>query len=305
MTAAYEGHSDIVQKLLDYDVDPDVVKNRGRSALFFAAQGGYMKALQAILSSGRANINLTDKNQLSPLHLASLGRSNEVVAFLIGKGANIDAVDDSGNAPLSFACRIGNVDIVRTFLQAGAAVDLPDDTLWTPLHLVLQEVKPETHEIVKLLLEYGANVNVRTDGGSMPPHIAAQEGDFDILRDLIAKGADINAEMSKGTPLMRAVVNGHVDAVEFLCENGANTSFSKTLGTSALHLALARNPNYDIVHKLIKMGADVNAMDNNDDTPLALAVSEDNLELVELLLDDGAEHGNVELYITGIVEWEC
>ena len=77
--------------------------------------------------------------------------------------------------------------------------------------------------VVQLLIELGANVHARSNGGTTPLLFAARHGDIASVRALLAAGADIKGKRPDGaTPLLVAVINGHEDLVDFLLEKGAD-----------------------------------------------------------------------------------
>jgi ankyrin repeat protein len=121
----------------------------------------------------------------------------------------------------------------------------------TPMHAAAG--KGHT-EIVALLLEHGADANVRDQNGQAPLHDAASNGHFQVVRLLLAKGADVNAEMHDDlTPLHNA----------------------------------ARSGNAQIVRLLLDRGADVNAKSADGKTPLNSAESEGHSEVAEILRQRG------------------
>ena len=140
---------------------------------------------------------------------------------------------DRTAAPMFWAAKFGNIPAVRALLKLGAGhphytVDkvFPGTGL-TVLHLAAGNGHAS---LVKVLIEAGAHVNVRTSNvnpGSASMHtalyVAAQEGHALVVMDLIKAGADLNIATSKNcTPLFIAAQNGHDDVVASLIQAGAN-----------------------------------------------------------------------------------
>ena len=98
-------------------------------------------------------------------------------------------------------------------------LDRPDNQGRTPLDYALMHCHTN---VISLLLDRGAKLNVKADGGATPLHLAAQQGCLDGVKLLLAKGANVNARDAQGkTPLDRAL-EWHRDAVvQFLQQNGA------------------------------------------------------------------------------------
>lgn len=118
---------------------------------------------------------------------------------------------------------------------------------------------------------------------------AAEQGDEPRVRQLLAKGWNVNArERIDGTPLMLAVKNGHRSVVKCLVEHGADVSKHLFGSTPLVEAVVAGHA--DIVQYLIQQGADVNAqMFGTRETALMTAAFRDQKQIVEMLLDSGAD----------------
>ena len=133
-----------------------------------------------------------------------------------------------------------------------------------------------------------------------PVAFAAANGHMDVLRCLVENGGDINSrrlvriysddhKCDKCTPLMIASEKGHINVVKFLIGQGAYTDLQNTEGETALHFVVrAKGDSVGISRRLIENGADVNARTHNKHTPLMLASSNDDINLVNFLLKNGA-----------------
>lgn len=136
-----------------------------------------------------------------------------------------------------------------------------------------------TTEIVALLIDRGANVNVKDEHGNTPLFFAAGKcgtGSLPMVRAMIARGADVNARCIGGmTPLQQACMSGRPEVVGFLLASGADVSVTeKSEGDTALHIAADRagsehtRANLRIIDLLFGYGADVNAPNTGGKTPL-------------------------------------
>ncbi|KAJ7459000.1 ankyrin repeat-containing domain protein [Mycena latifolia] len=183
--------------------------------------------------------------------------------------------DDS---PLQCASKEGHTEIVRLLLEKGANFNAGDDD--SPLQLASEAGHTE---IVRLLLDKGADVNVGDD--ESPLHLASEEGHTEIVHLLLEKGADFNAG-NDYTPLLLASGNGHTEIVRLLLKKGADIN----TGNEDTPLQWASTGGHtEIVRLLLEMGADFNAGGNY--TPLKLASKEGHTEIVRLLLEMGATGG--------------
>ena len=117
-------------------------------------------------------------------------------------------------------------------------------------------------------------------------HLAAEFGDPEVLRSLIERGADPDAQnKDQETPLFLASRKGRLEAARLLSELVTDINHQDLLGRTPLHVA-AENGHYDIARLLLNCGADVNAREKNFRTPLHLAVE---LAVTRVLLERGAE----------------
>ena len=137
-------------------------------------------------------------------------------------------------------------------------------------------------ELVKLLIDYGADIHAKNDC-VLSESIIKNKDSFDIVKFLIENGANISNKYDDTTPLIVSVHYGHPDIVKLLLENGADIH---ALDDYALTLS-SRHGYYDIVKLLLESGADIHA---EDDNPLREAVIEGHVDIVKLLVENGANN---------------
>lgn len=144
-------------------------------------------------------------------------------------------------------------------------------------------------EQIKSLIASGADVNVKNHSGDTLLSVAIINGNKDIIELLIARGADVNARgrFSK-TPLHWAVYKGRKNISGLLIAKGAHIDAKDFSNDTALHYA-ARYGHKDIAELLITKGADVNAKGDYAETPLHDAASRGHDDVVALLVDNGAD----------------
>jgi ankyrin repeat protein len=144
------------------------------------------------------------------------------------------------------------------------------------------------HLIVELLINAGADINRNSENEWSALSGAASYGHINVLRLLIEEGANVNIEEVGGrTPLLIAAHNGHTEAVRVLIENGADVNTANNGGDSPL-TASARRGHIQIVELLINAGVNVNP-EGNTRSPLINAVDSNNVQIVGLLLENGAD----------------
>ena len=151
----------------------------------------------------------------------------EVVRALLEAGANVDHQDKYRYTALIWASYKGHIEIVRALLAAGANVD--------DISLIRAVKYDKFRTLARLLIEYGANVNLEDNIGRTALIWASGEGDIEIVRLLIEYGATVNHQSKRGrTALVLASLNGHIEVVRALLEAGANVDLEDNVGWSIL-----------------------------------------------------------------------
>ena len=144
-------------------------------------------------------------------------------------------------------------------------------------------------DIAKLLIEKGANVNVRSPSGKTALWWAARYDHLELAELLIEKGADVNPKnMFDKVDLIGAVQHGHLEMVKLLIKKGADINAKNFYGKTALMIAIQQG-HLELAELLIEQGADVNAKDSSGMTALMLAAQYAYLEMAELLIQKGAD----------------
>ncbi|XP_053613892.1 transient receptor potential channel pyrexia isoform X2 [Plodia interpunctella] len=162
--AASLGLAACAKLLLDAGADVRAAVGPSRAtALHLAAEDGHAECARILLSHG-AHIDWPNFRGQTPLHLAALAQSVEVVELLVGRCANVRARDSDGRTPLHGAIVRGAraCDVARLLLSVGANPNAPDNFGYTPLHIAALN---EFSACVLLLLDYGGDVTLRTNGG--------------------------------------------------------------------------------------------------------------------------------------------
>ena len=149
-------------------------------------------------------------------------------------------------------------------------------------------VEQQQTTTIAQLLEKQANVNAPQADGMTALHWSAYHDDLEMVKRLIAAGADEKAASRYGvTALSLACTNGNADIVEALLENGAEPNATLPGGETPLMTA-ARTGRLSAVQALLARGADVNARERKGQSALMWAAAEGHVDVVDALLDAGA-----------------
>ena len=164
----------------------------------------------------------------------------DVVQALVAAGADVNAKDNSGRSALFHALE-ARYDDVADLLLSQPKLDLNAHGKNGTTALI-SYVWRERPDVVKSLLDRGADVNSQDDDGDTALHGAAENGNMEIIQLLLAKGAQLNARNKVGgTPLMWAAVYGNDDAVKELLKAGADKSLKDEDGKTARDWAIKNN----------------------------------------------------------------
>ncbi|MGE0815958.1 MAG: ankyrin repeat domain-containing protein [Vicinamibacterales bacterium] len=159
-----------------------------------AAMNGDRAAVRTLLQQG-SDVNAAQGDGMTALHWAAMKGDAELAQMLVYAGANVKATTRLGaNTPLIVAARNGRPDVVKVLLEAGAEADAATSTGTTPLMLAAASGSVEA---VKALLAAGAKVDATESSMEQTPLMfAAANSRVDVMRTLIAAGADVK-KMSK------------------------------------------------------------------------------------------------------------
>lgn len=199
--------------------------------------------------------------------------------------------------------RNGNITQINDLLGQGVDVNvvIEEDNNITALHLAAQT---GNIEVVRLLLARGADSS-RVDGrGHKPFHTAAYYGHMEIS-SLLAKHLSILEKQRNNpymSPLHKAVEAKHYEIVKLLVIKGANVEARNHKGETVIHTA-ARIGSHDIVTLLLEKRAKLNVTNDYGETPLHAAVESGNSDIVMALLQSGSDieandkHGETPLHL--------
>ena len=205
-----------------------------------AAKQGKLYSVQYLLEQNLAKIESLDDHECTPLHCACNNGHLDIVQYLIGqKGANKEAKDSNGYKPLHCACINGYLDIVEYLVKKQ---DVDRDSLskfdYAPIHYACMRGQIE---IVKFLCQKDVCLKYiysNPKGKKTILQCAAWQGNIDIVKFLVESGANVNGRgENKSTPLMEAATYGHKDVIIYLLKHGANKAYRDIYGYTAYDYA--------------------------------------------------------------------
>ncbi|XP_019859935.1 PREDICTED: ankyrin repeat domain-containing protein 50-like, partial [Amphimedon queenslandica] len=294
--ACIQGYTEVVKLLLEYKADVNVTDENELTPLCNASIPGHTEIVKLLLEHGVANVDHTDKDNDTPLGMACVKGSTQVVELLLKHGANVNHINKQIRTPLVMACIAGHTEIVELLLEHGADFNVADDDNDAPLGIACHQGHTE---IVELLLKHGADLSHTNTKECTPFAMACIGGSKEAVELLLKKGGvDVNVtDGLKNTPLGTACLRGYTQVAELLLKHGvANINHTNIQKRTPLGMACIEGYT-EVVKLLLEYKADVNVTDENEvrDTPLGMACVKGCKEVVELLLKHGAKvnHTNI------------
>jgi len=213
-------------------------------------------------------------------------RSQEA-ATLIRQRVGLDATEADGSTALHWAAQLNRPDLVKSLLEAGANANVKTRYGVAPLTLACVN---GSAAVVELLLARGADPGVANEEGATALMTCARTGRVDAIRPLLARGADVNAvERFRGqTALMWAAAENNAEAATLLVEAGASVNAKSRAGFTALLLAV-RGGGIETARALLGAGANVNDAAPDGTSALGMSVINAQYATTLFLLENGAD----------------
>lgn len=312
MWAAADGNLDLTRVLLEAGADLHARSKAGYTALMSAVREGHIDTVRFLLAAG-SDVNASAKDGSTPLFIATVRAHVDLAMFLLEQGAAPDGnVDAAGHTPLMWAVgTFEQTQITYNGIEApgewGTYTGIPD--------------RAAKLRLIKALLAKGANVSRQSTkmlpqliplngGGSRPPHvgaapfvIAAHSADAEVMRLLLAAGADPKITAKDGQTSIMAASEGiiensvlltedkRIEAIKVALEAGVDIEAQDVRGYRAMHVA-ARYGYHDILAFLVSRGAELN--------PLSKPQKGDPRALTRYLLQAQSPLGLAEGTLDGI-----
>ena len=227
------------------------------------------------------NYKLSDSNKTA-LHLAASSGLDAMVYKLIRLGADINARDFNLQTPLHEASAKGHKKVVEILVNEDAAIDAQDSDLQTPLfhplfHWLSQTPRSnqaDHMDIIKLLVDKGADINAKDRFGNVPLHFAINnECSKEKVKLLLELGGNISAlNHDHKTPLLIALEKRSPLASVLISSVTKIEDAKDRNGSTPLHSAIMNDCSEEHVQLLMKLGGDINALNHDHKTPLMIAL---------------------------------
>lgn len=242
--------------------------------------GDTEKVISLIESGGDIQTTVGDSDKRSLLHHAAQRGHADLVRTLNEMGLDVNELDKHGRTPLYLACHDHQFKSAKTLIELGAEINIEGD--YNPLDIAASHSFYGI-EIVQLLLQHTANVNIVCRGTRTTPLMGAlHQKNPAALKLLLAAGANTNHTDANGeSALTRIAVHDFGEHVALLIDHNANLNFKNRFGDTALHIA-ARRGNKNVAQKLLEKGIDLSLKNNVGQTAFDIA-EKSNSEIAEMI----------------------
>ncbi|PVZ82609.1 hypothetical protein C9426_29210 [Serratia sp. S1B] len=189
--AAEQGDIDTLKKCIRENVDINCTNRQGRTAITLASLNKHYDCVELLISLG-VDIDKQDQTCFNPFLLSCLNNDLTLLRLVLPAKPDLDRLTRFGGVGITPASEKGHVEIVRELLtRTDINLNHTNFVGWTPLleAIVLNDGGPKQQEIVKLLLEHGANPHMTDKYGKSPLTLAKEKGYHEIAELLIAAGA--------------------------------------------------------------------------------------------------------------------
>ena len=345
----------IIERLLKAGVDPNSVSTEGETALMTVARTGVVEAAKVLLDHG-AKVDAREEWHGQTALMWAVDEQHPAMAKeLIAHGADVNAVSNinkwerqvtseprdkwlplGGLTPLLFAARQGCVECANVLLEGGAKINTTDPDGISP---VLLAIINGHYDVAGFLLNKGADPNLADDTGRTalfsavdfntmpadnrpaPKVIDNQISSLDLIKLLLDKGANVNAQLKKQqpyrakldrgddtmlttgtTPLLRAAKAADIPAMRLLLAKGADPKLATRAGITPLMAAAGLGSKeedstgrfkteeeaIEAIQLCLDAGVDINAANGQGQTALHAAALKGYDKVVQFLADHGA-----------------
>ncbi len=328
--ACRNGSEAMVDLLLKAKADAKGSEPSGETVLMSCARTGSLGAVEQLLAAGAEPNSFEVDSGQTALMWAAAGGHWEIVDLLIGAGADVNASSSGKFTPLMFAARTGDLKSAELLLDAGAEVNAATEAGLSPLliasasldaitgsdyRLVVEESQHES--VGALLLDRGADVTQGDQYGMTALHYAVEMNKPSLLRALLKRDADPNAQLTQGLPFRRgdyvgreaydgaspfwlAARLGNVEMMRELLDAGADPELRQAWGVTPTMVAAgvtqtdSRIANEEkLIQALellvLEIKTDIHSVDRSGQTAVHGAANVSGNEIIKFLVAEGAD----------------
>jgi hypothetical protein len=194
-------------------------KSGANTPLYYAALCGFRNLVEQLIAKHPQHVDAIGGYYMSPAVAALAGRHFQLAQVLHRNGSSVNPQGRSGISLLHSAADYGDLEMVRVLLDYGVDINAQNDAGITPLYYASLDVS-DSPKIFRLLLDRGADPNGRTKIGLTPLHRASCHGKIEVARILIEHGANVEVQDMRGmTPMDAASGEQRDEMIKLLLEH--------------------------------------------------------------------------------------
>lgn len=290
---AARGEGRCLGYILPFVDDIDVLDPNSCTALMIATSAESLECVRILLGAG-ANVNRATHTGITCLHLACERENIEIARVLLEAAADAKSTDNDGAAPISVAVRKNNASLTKLLLDYGADIAQVIESGFTPILLAMVGDANDALRVLLPRIRAGDPIFAPQQAVACTPlHAAIIFGRMDLLDHFIYRiGVDLCNPVGEPyeTPVWLAVdmYEDFPEILPRLIAAGASVDAAAPGVRSPLSRAVDLNYRGACV-VLLRAGCDIDALDGLGETALTLACQNEHMELVDLLVDEGAD----------------
>lgn len=284
----------LVDFLISKGLDIDTIDDEGNGIFNYAAKGGNSSILKALKERG-VTTSKNSKTGENAILFASQSRTAklEVIKYLESIGLNANVTSNNGNNPLlNLARSSSDIEFFDYFIAKGVDPNAKDKEGNTAL---LNSVSRNKLEVISYFTEKSKDINQANKEGQTPLALAIQNNSAEVVDYLLSKGAKVDVLDASGNNLAyylfetRGMPKEFDSKVQALTKAGFNFKMPQANKSTIWHLALSKN-DLGLLKKVSGFGVDINAKDDQGNTPLHnAAMKTNNTEILKYLIANGAD----------------
>jgi len=249
ITAAREGHIEVIRRLMSEGFDVDCELKYGSSALMIAASRGHDDIVRLIAGAG-GKVNRRNKFGISPLSEAADRAHHKVLRTLVEFGADVNMLHNNGGTAILAAVVKRDIKTVKVLLELGANIEIVNFDGWSARKWALSESDPALLDALGIVKAEAPEATVKAEGAAAKEELPA------------ARVSVSSAGQAFWTVFMRAASTGDLETVRRLVDDGVEINGQSPNGTTAL-IAAVKNGQSTVACELIDLGADIAICDQD------------------------------------------
>ena len=209
------------------------------NALFAAMQSKNAKAILSVLEEGKVDINKPNKYDETPLMYAGYLESKGLISLLIQYGADVNQTNSNNRTVLHDSVIFKREKVIKHLIDNNADVNIKDKSNWTALHYAVFK----NIDIVKTLVEAGADLYITNHKGNSPFLTAVSNNKIEIVKYLVSKDKKVvhsQNSANKNTALHIAAYSDFLEVTSVLIKNGADPKAKNEKNKTPLNVATGR-----------------------------------------------------------------